>query len=361
MTTPPPGTRVRRIAVPAALTDQDAADFIAFARLRNEIYAEITGNHDEDSTPEEMLANYVPNPDEERRAWLVDLDGRTVGRAVTILPSEESSRVAYLEVDLLREAWGQGLGTVALAELETDALASGRTVLQIWAEHPEAPGQRLTPPTGIGSIPHDHVAHYLQARGYTLEQVEFKSALDLTRGDAERDALLRAAQSAASGYRVVSWLGRTPAEFAAGYARLKAAMSTDAPSADLEIDEETWDAARIARADDRHDAAGTTILVTCAQHEATGELVAFTELAIGPDRGSATGQEDTLVARAHRGHRLGVLIKAAALRQWHGIAPTSPRVLTWNAAENRHMLAINHTLGFETLACIGAWKRHVTG
>ena len=95
MTTPPPGTRVRRIAVPAALTDQDAADFIAFARLRNEIYAEISGNHDEDSTPEEMLANYVPNPDEERRAWLVDLDGRTVGRAVTILPSEESSRVAY--------------------------------------------------------------------------------------------------------------------------------------------------------------------------------------------------------------------------------------------------------------------------
>ena len=357
MTTQPPGLCVRRITVPGTLTGSDAADFLAFAAMRNAIYAEIAGNHDEDASPDELLANYGADADDERLAWLLELDGRVVGRANAILPREEGSRSAYLEVNVLREVWGQGLGTAALAVLEDAAQARGRTVLQIWAEHPEAAGQRLTPPTSGGSIPADHVARFLQAHGYTLEQVELKSGVDLTRGHAEREALLPPTLATASGYRVVSWVGRTPTAFVERYAGLKATMSTDAPVGDLEIDEQAWDADRVTRADDRHEAAGTTLLVTCAQHEGTGELVAFTELFLGPDPSAATIQGDTLVTRQHRGHRLGTLVKLAALQQWRALAPASPRVLTWNAAENQAMLAINHALGFQTLASIGAWKK----
>lgn len=53
-----------------------------------------------------------------------------------------------------------------------------------------------------------------------------------------------------------------------------------------------------------------------------------------------------MVAREHRGHRLGLLIKTAML-QWLATAePQVQRIETGNAAGNKHMIAINERLGF---------------
>ena len=80
---------------------------------------------------------------------------------------------------------------------------------------------------------------------------------------------------------------------------------------------------------------------------ATGELVAFNELVIGHDPAAASHQEDTLVLREHRGHKLGQLVKCAGLTVWRrDIAPRSPKVITYNAEENRPMLAVCRQLGF---------------
>jgi len=118
-----------------------------------------------------------------------------------------------------------------------------------------------------------------------------------------------------------------------------------------------WDAARVAEHERPYLEAGRTLHVTAAQHVATGELSAFNELVIGADRAQATHQEDTLVLAAHRGHRLGMLVKCAALREWRTIAPDSPRVITYNAEENRPMLDINERIGFTPVAHNGAWKK----
>lgn len=71
-------------------------------------------------------------------------------------------------------------------------------------------------------------------------------------------------------------------------------------------------------------------------------------------------QEMTAVTRAHRGHRLGLLIKVAMLDLLAGREPELEHVLTGNADANSHMIAINANLGFRVLDQRQGWQLDVT-
>ena len=347
----------RPLVVPDSIDSPDAADFVEMVRVRNVIYREISGHDDESIAPDELLPHYRPSRYQERRAWIVVDDGAVIGRIGVDLPHEEGSKVAFWLIELLRAKWARGIGSAAYDLVERVARDNNRTVLQSWAEHPAAEGSRLSPPTGFGDIPEDHVARFFVSHGYTLEQVERASAFDLTGSFTEVERLLDEARAAAAGYRVVQWFAPTPPEFADGYAWMKSRMSTDAPAGALEFDEEAWDAARIAEHDAKYTGSGRTLQVTAAQHIATGALCAFNELVVGKDRTEASHQEDTLVLKEHRGHKLGTLVKCAGLISWREVAPRSPRIITYNAEENRPMLDINEAIGFAPIAYTGAWKK----
>ncbi|MFH8250118.1 GNAT family N-acetyltransferase [Microbacterium sp. B2969] len=351
------GLEFRQLTVPASIESADAADFIAMVDVRNRVYREISGHDDHTMAADEMIPIYRPDEYELRLLWLVVSDGEPVGRVGVDIPFEKGSKAAYWLIELLESAHGRGIGTAAYALVEQIARRYDRTVLQSWAAHPAAPGEVLTPPTGFGSIPLDRAARFYLANGYALEQVVRNSAFDLQAPFDEVDRLLAEAQAASTGYRVVQWTLPTPAEYVDGYAWMKSRMSTDAPSAGLEFDEEVWDAARLAVHDAAYTDVGRHLLVTAAQHISTGELCAFNELVIGKDRTRASNQEDTLVLKEHRGHKLGTLVKCAGLLSWREIAPDSPRVITYNAEENRPMLDINEAIGFVPIAYEGAWKK----
>ncbi|WP_349427308.1 GNAT family N-acetyltransferase [Microbacterium sp. LWS13-1.2] len=351
------GLEFRPLVVPASIDAPDAADFVEMVRVRNLIYREISGHDDHRIAADELLPHYRPTEYETRLSWVIVDDGAIIGRVGVDIPHEEGSNAAFWLMELLRETWGRGIGTAAYELVEKTAREHGRTVLQSWAEHPAAPGAQLAPPTGFGAIPEDHVARFYLRHGYALEQVERNSAFDLTGSFAGVERLLAEAQAASPDYRVVQWFAPTPEEFVAGYAWMKSRMSTDAPSAALEFAEEAWDAARIAEHDGRYTSSGRTIQVTAAQHIETGELCAFNELVIGKDRTEASHQEDTLVLKEHRGHKLGTLVKCAGLLSWRDVAPASARVITYNAEENRPMLDINEAIGFAPVAYEGAWKK----
>lgn len=134
-------------------------------------------------------------------------------------------------------------------------------------------------------------------------------------------------------------------------------MSTDAPMGELELNEDPWDAGRVRAAERDIAARDHGYLTVAAEHAPTGRLVAFTMVEYPLLRPEVVFQEDTLVIREHRGHRLGMLVKTELLRRLAIARPDARRVHTWNAEENAHMLGINVALGFRPTGVCGMWQK----
>lgn len=92
-------------------------------------------------------------------------------------------------------------------------------------------------------------------------------------------------------------------------------------------------------------------------HVPSGHLVGFTELEVPAESRRAVSQEDPHVLREHRGRRLGLLLKATNLKLLTAERPGHPSVTTFNAEENRHILAVNGALGFAPMGSEGACRR----
>jgi RimJ/RimL family protein N-acetyltransferase len=67
----------------------------------------------------------------------------------------------------------------------------------------------------------------------------------------------------------------------------------------------------------------------------------------------------TAVTRAHRGHRLGLLVKVATHQWLVDAEPGVRRVQTSNSETNRHMIAINEALGYRPTARLRSWELSV--
>jgi hypothetical protein len=170
----------------------------------------------------------------------------------------------------------------------------------------------------------------------------------------EADASARAAE-----YTITGWDDSCPEDLVDAYALLKATMTTDVPIAGMDWEGEDWDAGRVREEEGRLARSGVQSAVTAARHKDTGHLVAYTVLNWRPGVPRSIVQQDTLVTSEHRGRRLGMLVKVANLRRAQARWPSAQSVLTWNANENRHMLAINIALGFKPAGYEGEWQKRL--
>ncbi|HEU4808103.1 MAG TPA: GNAT family N-acetyltransferase [Homoserinimonas sp.] len=340
---------IDELQIPQGLDGPGGSAFIEMTRVRNDIEAAAVGSYDLAMTPEELLPEYH-NPYEPKRMFVARVDGRIVGRSVHELQSGNDVRSAWLHSEVLPEFRRRGIGTALYERVLEIALADKRQVVQGFAHHGAAVGERIDSPTGFGSVPVDDPStRFLLAHGYALAQVDRMSRLPLPATPPELDA--------PHGYELECWIGVTPTHRLGDLAVLQQRMSTDPPLGEVDYQPEEWDEDRVRDLDARRTAEGRHWMTTAVRHVASDTLVGFTELVCAHDPSKPVYNHNTLVLSEHRGHRLGMLIKAANLRFLAETAPGHPAIYTWNAEENRHMLDVNEKLGFVPVGYEGSWKK----
>lgn len=287
-----------------------------------------------------------------------------VGWVFVTAPRTGNPHLAYVDLRVHPGHRRQGLGGRLLAAAEDVARAGGRTTVIAHSEHADEPRRDdpdvLEPPTGSGRVSgREPAAGFAARHGYRLEQTERYSTLALPVDDGVLDRLGTAAAVHATGYRLVHWTDRAPDERLHDQAHLLTRMSTDVPTADLEIEEDPWDGARVRVAEAELSDSNHRSLTVAAEHVASGRLVGFTTVHLPLDKPRVVYQEDTLVVREHRGRRLGMLLKVEALRLLRELRPEAVAVHTWNADENAYMLTINEALGFRRAGVTAMWQRRL--
>lgn len=288
-----------------------------------------------------------------------------LGYARLDLPLDDNRHLAWIEIAVRAAVRRQGVATALWAAAAERVRRAGRDVVTAWTVHgPEgsADEEVVRVPTGAGRVRRqDPAASFALAHGFVLEQAERHSTLALPVAGDRLAAWQGAAQThAGPHYRLVQWVDRTPDRWLTASAELQRRMSVDVPLADLDIHEEVWDEARVRDADVARARAGSRYVLSAVEHLPTGSLVAFTQVDLPQDRPAVALQDNTLVHGDHRGRRLGLLVKAANLELLARVQPEVRRLHTWNAAENRHMLAINELMGFRAAGIEGSWQLRLT-
>lgn len=301
---------------------------------------EVDAPTQEPVTPESVVARLrSPMPGlGETRHWLARRDDDVVGTATVIFPEAENSGLALVEVIVHPRSRRRGIGTAVLRALVPELTARGRDVVEGMQITKGGAGEAWAAATGFRTVNES-----------ILQRLRF----------ADVDPVLWDVP-VPDGYRLEQWIGAAPAELVASYAAAKQAIH-DAPRGDAALREPAWtvDRVRAAEAEALEQRVEERVVVAVA--EGTGEVAGLTQLWLHPRRPTWAYQRDTAVLAAHRGHGLGLAVKARMLRWLTADRPDLDLVYTGTSADNVHMAGLNHLLGFATVRSTVEVNRTVAG
>jgi GNAT superfamily N-acetyltransferase len=281
-------------------------------------------------------------------AYVETVDGEAVAFGMTILPMLDNTASADIGVAVDPAHRRRGHGSAMLAHLLAEVSAQGRTTI-----HAEVDWPWSAATDGAGSPG----VEFARRHGFALGNLEVMRVLRLPVADDVLDAL----QPSLGDYSVRAWVGPVPEDLVERWAVLTASLTAEAPTGDLHVEPEVAEVANVREAEQILEAQGRTAHRAVALAP-DGIAVGYTEVVTTVHEPGRAYQWGTLVHGDHRGHRLGLALKLAALRLLQtSVGPAGPvdHVLTWNAESNTHMVGVNEALGFLPVERCGVFERRL--
>jgi GNAT superfamily N-acetyltransferase len=245
------------------------------------------------------------------------------------LPTRDNRQLFWLRLVVHPDHRRQGHGTAVMNEVLRMAEQAGRSILWAEAVEDEQGARKFAERFGFSYASHD------ARRRQRLADVDPQV---LSRLWAE-------AESAAADYRLERLLPPVPEPTLQEMIEVTAAIN-DAPMGELTFEDEVFDLQRMRDVEVAREGRANQSYRVIARHRETGEIGGHTNVVISPHRRDVGFQADTAVARSHRGHRLGLLVKINMMRWLAEAEPQLEVIETWNNADNGFMVRVNEALGY---------------
>lgn len=317
----------------------DDADLATWHGVNDAVEVHELGDHAVFWTlPELRISMRAARKDRRDLLYLGELDGRAVAAGSAGLPLLDNVAAADIAVSVLPECRRQGHGTRMLEHVERVATDLGRTRFDAMSSWPYD-----GPPDGSGTSG----VEFGTTHGYAFGIGDVQRELRLPVDEAVVARLAAEAAPYHPGYELRTWVGAVPDAWVEGWLGLAASLVVEAPTGNSEYEEETTDVEAFRMREAILEQQQRTKF-NCLALDGAGRVVAYTDLVVLGTDPRWVMQWGTLVHRDHRGHRLGMAVKAANLLALlrSGTDLTGRRLVTWNAEVNDHMIGINHALGF---------------
>jgi GNAT superfamily N-acetyltransferase len=238
----------------------------------------------------------------------------------------------------------EGIGAAMLGALVDVARRSGRTTMLTECHVPA--GQEQS---------HGY-RRFVEANGFAYANTEVRRELRLPVPQPALSGWLAEASPHHAGYAIATYVDDVPSHLLSSLCHVRNQLTLDAPTGDIELEAEAMTPEVFLRRKAMQDDMGITTYWTLATDDSSA-TVAFTALGVPVDPPDAVNQWGTVVLREHRGHRLGLAVKAANLAALQADHPERTRISTQNSETNAPMVAINEKMGFRPVEVMLEFQR----
>ncbi|HCB03715.1 MAG TPA: GNAT family N-acetyltransferase [Nocardioides sp.] len=259
------------------------------------------------------------------------IDGVPVATGTVATSEYDNLHIAWLGLTVHPDQRRRGYGTTMLEHLVAETKAQGRT--------------------SIGTDGWDSAAlrgfaarHGLTEGSVAVQRRQVLADLDWP----EIERLHAESTAAASAYELIRREGRTPDDELDAMTAMTAAIN-DAPTDDLDIEDEVFTPERVRGYEEAQLARGDRLFRVFARHRESGELAGHSVVVVDGERPHLGAQHDTSVVGTHRGHRLGMLLKTDMNLWLRDVQPQLTEISTWNAESNDFMIGVNEAIGYRIL------------
>jgi GNAT superfamily N-acetyltransferase len=252
-----------------------------------------------------------------------------VGALAVELPTRDNLHLVWADIWVHPDHRRRGHGSVIMNEALRLARGAGRSTVWVGTAEDDQGARRFVEGFGFTYASHDARRRQVLAR---VDQTEIQR-------------LGAMAEAAGSDYCLERLQPPIPDHVLSELVEVTAAIN-DAPMGELTYEDEKFDLQRLRDLETAARGRGDHVYRVVARHRATGEVGGHTVVITHPLQPDVAGQGDTAVARHHRGHRLGLLLKIDMMHWLTQVEPQLKIIETWNNVDNSFMINVNEALGY---------------